>query len=285
MFKKKQCSPISLKQNSCLPHDLLKKVGNIINKLPQCSKIDCNCNPDTLYKKICCEIKKISDCKDEKCWKTIDLIMSKLSKHEVDGFKSSFKPQMPEEWKNEPNKWLNTLDIDAVMEQYEQAFSTFKYFGATPIDFKKKKNNSCLVSDLCNINLKRLLDRDYESIGMVFNTDDSSGSGQHWFSMYVDLKGKNLKKPSIYYFDSVANEAPDEIIELVQKLQKQSEHIKHPLDVLYSDIQHQYGDTECGIYCLHFLTEMLQGKSFKRYINNKKSDKEIEIFRKIFFNE
>ena len=39
----------------------------------------------------------------------------------------------------------------------------------------------------------------YENIGMVFNTDDSSGSGQHWFSMSFDLVGKNRKKPSIYF--------------------------------------------------------------------------------------
>ena len=27
---------------------------------------------------------------------------------------------MPEDWKYEPNKWLNTIDIDKVMEQYEK---------------------------------------------------------------------------------------------------------------------------------------------------------------------
>tara|TARA_B100002051_G_C16733265_1_gene639582 strand:- start:1721 stop:2578 length:858 start_codon:yes stop_codon:yes gene_type:complete len=285
MFKQKHCSPISEKKSSCLSKKLLKKIAKIINKLPECSNIDCNCDTDTLYKKICCEIKKISDCDDEKCWGTINEIMNNLSKHEVEEFKSSFKPEMPESWKKEPNKWLNTLDINAVMEQYEDAFPKFKYFGATPIDFNKKKNGSCSVSDLCKINLKQLKDRDYEIIGMVFNTDDSSGSGQHWFSMTVDLVGKNSKKPSIYFFDSVANDAPQEIIELVKKLKKQGEKMNIPLDVLYSDVQHQYGDTECGIYCLHFITEMLKGKNFKRYINRKISDKEMEKFRKVFFNE
>lgn len=285
MFKKKHCSPISQKKNSCLSHKLLTKIAKIINKLPECSNIDCNCGPETLHKKICCEIRKISECDDEKCWGTIHKIMDNLSKHEVEEFKSSFKPDMPESWKREPNKWLNTLDIDSVMEQYELAFPHFKYYGATPIDFDKKKNGSCYVSDLCKINLKQLKEKNYEIVGMVFNTDDSSGSGQHWFSMVIDLIGKNRKKPSIYYFDSVANDAPQEIIELVKKLQKQGEKMNNPLDVLYSDVQHQYGDTECGIYCLHFITEMLKGKQFKRYINRKISDKEMERFRKVFFNE
>ena len=32
------------------------------------------------------------------------------------------------------------------------------------------------------------------SFGAVFNTDDSNGPGEHWFSVYVDLKGVNRKK-------------------------------------------------------------------------------------------
>ena len=41
---------------------------------------------------------------------------------------------------------------------------------------------------------------------MVFNTDPHDRSGQHWFSLYIDLKGKNIKnKPCIYYFDSLAS--------------------------------------------------------------------------------
>ena len=285
MFYKRHCSPISEKQNSCLSKKLLVKIAKIINKLPQCSDIDCNCELHELHEKICCEIRKISKCDDEKCWKTITSIMNKLSRHEKEEFKSSFKPDMPESWKKEPNKWLNTVDIDNVMKQYEKAFPQFKYFGATPIDFDKKIRGSCHVSDLCKINLKQLMNNGYENIGMVFNTDDSSGSGQHWFSMSIDLVGKNRKKPSIYFFDSVANDAPQEIIDLVKKLQKQGEKMDNPLDVLYSDVQHQHGDTECGIYCLHFLTEMLHGKSFNRYINRKLSDKKMEQFRNVFFNE
>ena len=96
---------------------------------------------------------------------TIKELMDSLSSKERDDFKFSFKPVMPESWKQEPNKWLNTLDIDNVLEQYEDAFETFKYFGATPIDFDKEDlSGKCSVNDLCDVDIKELLDDGYESI-------------------------------------------------------------------------------------------------------------------------
>ena len=78
------------------------------------------------------------------------------------------------------------------------------------------------------------------------------------------------------------NEVPEQILDLIEKFQKQ---YNYQFDVLYNDIQHQHGNTECGIYCLHFLTEMLKGKGFRNYVNQKNNDKEIEKFRKLFFIE
>lgn len=297
MFKKKHCSPSSKNnKGSCLNRPLLEKVAKVVSNLETCGNIDCSVTCEKiLHKNICKELKKISGCDNEACWMTIKELMDSLSSKERDDFKFSFKPVMPESWKQEPNKWLNTLDIDNVLEQYEDAFETFKYFGATPIDFDKEDlSGKCSVNDLCDVNIKELLDDGYESFGAVFNTDDSNGPGEHWFSVYVDLKGVNRKnKPGFYYFDSVGSDAPDEIKELVEELLGQSKSLVEnrdkrmpkELEILYNDIQHQHGNTECGVYSLHFLTEMLQGKNFKRYIKKKRSDKQMEKFRKIFFIE
>ena len=285
MFNPNQCSPRKDKpEKSCLSNDLLVKIAKIINKIDKCDTIDCSLPSNDLHNQICCEIKKISDCKNEACWTNITDIMEKLGRDEKEQFKSSFKPFMPEAWKKEPNKWLNTLDIDAVMEQYEDAFPTFKYWGASPIDFAKKKKKTCEVNDLCKVSLKEMLDDGYESFGAIFNTDTSDGPGEHWFSFYGDLKGVNRKgKPSLYYFDSVGTEEPQEIIDLVKKLQEQGKKLDHPLDVLYNDIRHQSGNNECGIYSLHFLTEMLKGIPFTKYVNTKKNDQQMERLRKVFF--
>ena len=103
--------------------------------------------------------------------------------------------------------------------------------------------------------------------------------------MFIDLIGKNRNKPSIYFFDSakaIQNPAmiPSQILDLIEKIQSKN---NYSFDFLYNDIQHQYGDTECGVYCLHFLIQMLKGNSFHNYINRKLTDKKIEKFRKKFF--
>ena len=64
-----------------------------------------------------------------------------------------------------------------------------------------------MVSDLCKVNLRDLLNNNKKCMGIVFNTDPHNASGQHWFSIYIDLVGKNIKTNQlIYYFDSVADE-------------------------------------------------------------------------------
>ena len=42
--------------------------------------------------------------------------------------------------------------------------------------------------------------------------------------------------------------------------------------------------TECGVYCIHFLNEMLMGKDFQEYINNRISDDEMFQYRNIYFS-
>ena len=230
MFEKKHCSPRKDKiDSSCLSKKLLLKIATLLNqkyhttiKLKKRSK-------KKLYEDISNALQK-SDCQTESCWLQISKITNGLSNQEKKEMEESFKPFQPKEWNQNPNTWLTTTDIDNVMEQYEDKYPHFKYYGATPIDFNLKIGNTCMVSNLCNINLKDLKDK--KCIGMVFNTDPHNKSGQHWFSMYVDLVGMNTPKPTIYYFDSATpvqtvEELPVQILQLIKSLQEQSLSLIH----------------------------------------------------------
>jgi len=210
-----------------------------------------------------------------------------LSSKDYRELRDSFRPEKPVSWKKNKNKWLTTDNIDSVMKQYETANPSFKYTGAMPIDFNSKdKNGSCQVSDLCKLDIADLINQGKQSIGMVFNVDPSNKGGQHWFSMYVDLVGKNQQnKPFIYYFDSIMGDISDEIYDLISTIRDQYQDIypKKEMGFTFNDIQHQHGTTECGIYCLHFLTEMLQGRPFNEYIDTGINDTGMEQFRDIFF--
>ena len=285
MFVKEHCSPRKDEiKDSCLKKKTLLSIAKILNKKNN-TKIKLK---KTSKKKLYSEIKKHlskSECKTEACWGSLTMIMDSLSEKEKKELNTSFRPKQPKKWKEKPNTWLNTTDINSVMKQYEIKYPHFKYFEATPIDFHLKSDgNECLVSSLCNINIQKLKKKK-KSIGLVFNTDKHNQPGQHWFSMYIDLVGKNRKNPSIYYFDSAEaihdiNDLPLQILDLMERIQKQ---VNYKFDVLYNDKQHQYGDTECGIYCLHFLVKMLEGIQFRDYVHDQLNDKKMEEFRKEFF--
>jgi hypothetical protein len=284
-FEKKHCSPRKEKiEYSCLSKKLLISIAKILNgksgdkvkiKIKKRSK-------KKLYEDISVKLRS-PECNTESCWRKIDKISNGLSMKEQAEFKNSFRPNQPKPWIENPTTWLNTTDINNVMVQYEKKFPHFKYYPASPIDFNLKYGDTCAVSELCKIDLNQLKNK--KSIGLVFNTDTHNNSGEHWFSMFIDLVGVNLSKPSIYYFDSATpvkniDVLPGQILNLIETLQKQS---NNKFDIYYNDIKHQHGTTECGVYCLHFLTEMLKGIPFDKYIDGNLTDKKIEKYRNVFF--
>ena len=286
MFVNGHCAP-SQKNNtiSCLDYNLLKKIAETLNKYDYNIKV--YKTKKRLHDEISKNIKKETECETESCWKSLGIIKNELTEDEKDLFENNFRPDMPDEWKDNPNTWLSTIDINRVMEQYEDAYPKFQYLGANPIDFDTKiTKNKCVSDELCNINIKEVRKDGKDFLGMVFNTDPHNRSGEHWFSLYIDLKGINIKeKPCIYYFDSLAAKPKEEVVEFVKRVQEQCCEIKKDISFLYNDIRHQHEDTECGIYCLHFLVSMLKGGNFKNYIKNKRNDKDMEEFRNFFFIE
>jgi Leucine-rich repeat (LRR) protein len=50
-----------------------------------------------------------------------------------------------------------------------------------------------------------------------------------------------------------------------------------------NNIRHQYKNSECGVYCIYFLTSLLEGQSFENIIKNIVSDDRMNAKRKEFF--
>lgn len=284
MYVENHCSPNNRdKQGSCLSKYLLKKIAKILNKHLK-SRIKLKDKPIKLQENIHKIIKKHNNCSVEACWLTYDILKKKLSADDFASFENSFKPLFPDDWYSDPNKWLNTNDINKVLNQYEKYYKNFKYTGASPIDFHlKNKDGSCYVNELCNINLNDIIKEKKDCVGMVFNTDPHDESGQHWFSMFVDIKGRNRENPTIYHYDSVSTKPSQYIINLVNDIKKQGELVGISFDFLFNDIRHQFKNTECGVYSIHFLISMLKGSGFEKYINMKLNDTDMEKFRKEFY--
>jgi hypothetical protein len=290
MFNQEHCSPDVKKQTiSCYDINILRKIAKIINKEDK-KVINIRLGKKKLYERLSQYFSEESKCKNEICW--IKEIKDGLNDMEYENFMDYFKPVIPDKWQKNKNQWLTTIDIDDVLTQYQEKHQKFKYMGANPIDFSLKKENKCITGgNMCNIDV-RSIKKNYRKIGIVFNTDKSNEPGQHWFSLFIDLFGDNRiedgkKKPTIYYFDSAQkitpttldSKVPSEIQDLVTKLQKQDKK----LDFLWNDDKLQYKDTECGVYCIHFIINMLEGVDFQDYIDTKINDSEMEKFRLKYF--
>lgn len=249
--------------------DVLQKQGYKINK------------KKPIYPQIKRIMKQVGTCQDEKCWLTMNLIVDKLTKRDITRLKADFKPDMPESWKQDKETWLTTVDINSVLKRYMENDPTHFTYGALPID---SYDQEICVNDLCKFDLQSHMNQGIQKITLVYNTDEYGESGQHWICLYIDIRGKNLKTPCIYFFDSYGTEPPERVNQFVSEVIRQGSEINIPFLYTYNDKQHQSSGGECGVYCLHFLTYMLQGGSFNSYIHKKKDEAYMNKFRFFFYD-
>ena len=94
-------------------------------------------------------------------------------------------------WKKNPEEWLNSVDIEDVMKQYEKKVPTFMFIGPSPIDFDKHLlYGECVWDELCKFKLENILKKGKNKIGIIFNLDPHYKNGSHWISMFIDIRKK-----------------------------------------------------------------------------------------------
>lgn len=194
------------------------------------------------------------------------------------------RPPMPEEWKSDPDKWLDSNNIRDVMRQYEEAHPDFKFLGPYPIDFaapedstatSKGHSKECLIDEMCDLDLSEEVLQGKNKIGIVYNLDPHYKSGSHWVANYIDIP-----KKSCYYFDSYGMKPPKQIYEFMQWLSLQDPKIK----LGFNGRQFQHQNSECGMYCLYFLDRMIAGDPYLQFCRRAPPDKYMLDFRDWLFS-
>lgn len=223
---------------------------------------------------------RLSQCDKEDCW-------LKQLKNDNLGKKIKeyvFAPKRPKEWIYNPNEWLSNYDIFNVLTQYEDKYPNFEFIGPSFIDFDKKigsDESTCVTNDLCNFSLREHIDKKHNKIAVVFNLDKHTGPGTHWVSLFIDVKDK-----FILYFDSAGSRIPNEIMNLVKRIQKQGLELPRKIHFKFYEnypMTHQYTNTECGMYSLFFIITMLLGEIDKNVLDIKRGGKyfnKLHFFRK-----
>jgi Ulp1 family protease len=142
----------------------------------------------------------------------------------------------------------------------------------------------CVWEELCNFSLKNQIKNGKTKIGIIFNTDPHNKPGQHWISMFI-----NIKKRQIFFFDSTGDKPAPEIMVLVERIKKEGENMTPKIHLHFDSnegVEHQYGNTECGVYSLFFIVHMLEDKLTEHYLKTHiLKDEYMNKFRHVYFND
>lgn len=195
----------------------------------------------------------------------------------------SLRPAAPEGWKADPDMWLDSNNIAAVLNQYEEAYPNFEFMGPFPIDFaapdpyKKGANGQqkCLMNEICELRVSQALQNGTSSVGIVYNLDPHYKSGSHWVANYIDIPNNKC-----YYFDSYGMAPPTQVARFMQWLTTQDPSMK----LFYGSRRLQFHNTECGIYCIYFITRMLEGDKFLQITRRRPKDADMMDLRDWLFS-
>lgn len=291
MNKTRHCSPVRTvslnrsKIQTCFTLKELKLIAEDYNQSVQDPKKHIKISgktKDKLHEAIREALK--SYCDEEHCW---------IEQNFVSGtnrrlFDDTFRPKTPRSWYKNRRTWLNTYDILNVMKQYEKLYKDFEFLGVFPIDFTSYySSGSCIGESACTLEIANLLSRKKRRFGMVLNLDDHTQSGSHWVAVYCGLDPSAVNF-GIYYYDSVAQSPPKEVRAFCEKIQQQvkahyTPEVSSKFVVRKNEIQKQFKNTECGMFSIVFLTQMLKHIVFDKVCSKMRRDDGINEIRDIVY--
>lgn len=191
------------------------------------------------------KMKPICDDKQYWCWTGV---LTKMTNNEktkkiIEMIESrELKPEMPQEWAENPIEWLSNYDIEDVMIQYSNN-TKYKYafLGVFPIDFvEEDKFGRCLYSHLCSIDMQKYINKKINYLGLITNMDKHDQSGSHWTSTFIIIDPLN-KSYGAHYYDSVARPIPLKIKKFIYSVKNKLKLIypKSKFRITYNNKKHQ----------------------------------------------
>lgn len=276
-FKKANCAPSAEKKDyTCYSDGALLKMRNLWNARHPDDKILVDA-PHAIWKQLRGNMQDV--CNIETCWLNQQFIANNVDK-ELASY--TFTPKSPKSWTKNPTEWLSSVDIVNVMKQYEKTYKCFDFIGPSPIDFDNNElYGKCVWDELCHFDLKKHIAKGKNKIGIIFNTDPHYLNGSHWISLFI-----NIKKGFIFFFDSNGDPVPKEIAALCERIIQQAKTLAiHLTFQQNAPMEHQYENTECGMYSLYFIIDMVTDKhEYSYFMKHRIPDKNMKQMRLKYFN-
>jgi hypothetical protein len=298
-----KCAPSKkYTDGSCFTLDSLKKIAESFNQRNS-KKIDINLSKEKLVEEL--EAKLADQCSEQTCWLRLDIV-KQLDNEDIQ--ENTFRPKGP----SKKYEWLSTTHINDVVEQYQETHKDFIFLGAVPYDF-----DDLSILGISNLKFDDLEKQGKTKIGVVFNLDEHYKEGSHWVALFTDLS-----QNQIYFFDSLGKKPLKRIRKFINKITKylynkkyhQKLHINdvvnkiknlktmpenkmkdliksnkylknllNEFDIRFNHIQHQFENSECGVYSINFIIRLVCGETFDSVINEITKDEAMNSNRKVYF--
>lgn len=177
------------------------------------------------------------------------------------------------------NSWLSNKHIDDTLKNLTKEFPKMYHMEFQMIDFQHKTH----PTELGKINIPNdVINKGFDTLAVVINTDTRRGSGEHWFCVFMDFR----KKPyTIEYFNSSGRLPYVPIQYLFAKIAKQfrKNNINYK-EIINSGTVHQKDtDSECGVYSLFYIYNRLKGVPPENINTTRITDGKMLAFRKHLF--
>ena len=278
--RKIQCHPKMVdvngdSKNQCYPDELNHRLKKIWNKKYGGGKTK------KIYSDDSNEIKKQLYHHNHECDNDVCILKNVLPCNEANKHLTQYYAPFAK-WNSDPQKWLNTNDIESVLIQYEDVFPSFNFLGVCPIDWETRLEDKqeCICKKICELDLQNEKIKGFTKVASVFNLDEHDEPGSHWVAIYIDILSENM-----YYFDSEGLRCPTRIKKIFHNLKNKPENRDFNFYSNYN-VTHQKSNNECGMYCIYFILYMIKYNDFKHFINPNALilDEEMQMLRTKYFN-
>ena len=275
------CSPSHNKQSSytCYTKDELIRIAKYYNdqshnnKSSQITKIKIKGrSKQQLWKDL---YKTFGNrCNEEACWIEQDFVKTKDST-----LRETFRPKRPKKWEQENyTTWLSNVDIDRIMEQYEQKYPNFVYLKTVPRDCEIDGAVSC---PLKNFNIADAYKKGIRYVGSVVNLDTSDKPGSHWVAWFADMRKKNVA--TLEFYDSYASPIHREIMDTFDIFEKELATIGIKTKIDWNRVAKQRDNYSCGSYSVFFIVNRLNGKTLRQLEKMDLSTEKMQKFKLSIF--
>lgn len=180
--------------------------------------------------------------------------------------------------------WLSNVNIDQKQLQWSQNAKELFSLRYTFCPFQMSDFDS-VGSELNYVDLLEKSAK-YDAWSVVFNTDVSTGRGEHWFCVFADFRhsGTQSDPYTLEYFNSSGKPAPPSVNDWMNKVKVQFLIKNTAVDIVQVLKQKlQYSNSECGVWSLMYIYNRLLGRPMNYFASAGALDDDMIAFRANLF--